>query len=324
MAMARSWLRSLLIACGAALSLAAGPAASAKQPELWFSGADDITQKGFDHRRLFDDPAAWPKGAKRVAVFNLPIRHLTQLPPDVARHQLAWLRGHGIKLSVTLPAVGTDKHVCGNGVEGMIWPHEAALAVKHLKELGAEVDYFTLDVPLTAAHISKKPNACHFSVQETATRVAATVGELKAGYPSARIMDAEVPTGIPQQEWLSLLTEYLDAFRRTTGAELDGLSMDIWWKFDWRSRAQETVRILSTRGIRAGVILDSVGRNDMPAAAWIADSRNNACMFRRDGLQLDYVLVANWLDMQVPNVPESDPNTLTGLLNWLADGPTCG
>jgi hypothetical protein len=95
-----------------------------------------------DFPRLFDDPQSWATAAKHVAIFEFPVNYLLRTPPTTVKRQLEWLRSRG---------------------EGMIWPGEAALMAQQLKELGAEVDFFGFDLPLTNGHFAQGPTACHLS-----------------------------------------------------------------------------------------------------------------------------------------------------------------
>lgn len=303
-----------------ALLLAAGPA---RAQEVWFAPANSITQRGRDFKRLFDDPAAWQALAARVTGIALPANYFLREQPDVARARLAVLRTQKVKLNIGLPALTTDKHVCGDGVEGMIWPGEAGLMAKRLQDLGAEVDGFTLDLPLTAGNISRNPHACHFSVRETAARLAPSIAQLRRYYPRAKIVDAEVPTGIPVAEWQSKLTEWLAAYRATTGEELAALALDAWWPFNWQAAVTASAPVARARNVKIGMFLDSSEGGNVPGPTWVAHARANGCALRALGTPMDFVVVANWLDMQVPNLPDSDPNSLAGLALWQANADPC-
>jgi hypothetical protein len=290
---------------------------------LWLSPADNITQHGDDFPRFFDDPRSWERAARKIAVFSVAANYWLKSPPETARRQLAWLQTHGIKLSVAIPAVGVDKSVCGDGIEGMIWPHEADLVARRLKALAAEVDFFDLDLPMTAGHISNDDRSCHLSIKDTANRVAVSVREVRELYPQARFIDEEVPTGIAPSDWLANLSEWLAAYREATGEELYGLTMDVWWKFAWQVPVRETARMLKNRNIRSGIFLDASVGITASATEWIAEAQANACDMQRDGLAVDYIVVANWMNMRVKNLPETDPTTLTGLLDWFAANRNC-
>ena len=313
--------RFALIALSA-LCLPAGEAA-AQQPEIWFSPTDNVTQRGRDFDQLFQNPPAWANSANRVSVFSVPVRYLLTAPAPVVKSQLAWIQSHNMKLAVQVPALPVNKHVCGDGIEGMTWPGEAAHSAKALQALGANVDYFALDLPMTSGHMSRGRKACRLSIQETALRLASAVKELRAVYPAVRIVDLEVPTGIPLAEWTTTLPAWLDAYRQASGENFYGLTMDAWWKFDWRRPAQATARILSSRRIRTGMYLDAVEGSNVAAANWTKAARRNACDLRATQIPVDYVVIANWMDMRVNNLPEGDPSSLTGVLNWFAQGGAC-
>jgi hypothetical protein len=295
----------------------------AERPEIVFVPTDNVTQHGEDFPRLFEDPQSWSAAAKHVAIFEFPVNYLLRSPRMTVKWQLEWLRSRGIKLSVGIPALPVDKRICGDGIEGMTWPGEAALMGQQLKELGAEVDFFGFDLPLTNGHFADNRTACHLSIQETANRLAASVRELRRFYPQAQLVDAEVPTGIPLSQWRSALSEWLPAFRQASGEDLYALFMDVWWKAEWQDAVRETVRILAGQSIRSGIFLDATGGNGVAAKDWIADARANACALRGTKIALDYVSIANWLDMQVKNLPETDSDTLTGFLDWFAANGTC-
>jgi hypothetical protein len=305
------------------MSFALGYADFAEAQQLWLSPMDNITQHGIDFPRFFADPQSWARTANRVAVFKLPVNYLLGTPPAIVARGLAVLRADHIKLAVELSAVTIDKHVCGDGMEGMIWPHEAAVVARKLVALGADVDFFAFDLPLTAGHISSGRTACHLTIADTAARLAVSVRELRAAFPHVRFVDEEVPTGIPLPDWLADLSQWLPAYRNATGEDLAGLAMDVWWKFPWRDVVRETARVLAAKHIQAGIFLDSTGGKTMLPQDWIADTRRNACALRGTGASLDFIMVANWMDPLVKNLPETDSNTLTGLFDWLADGAQC-
>ena len=263
----RPMLLVLVLCCGGATR------AIAARPDLWFAPTDNITQHGKDLPMLFDDPGSWAYGASHVAVFSLPVGYLLRAPPAEVRRQLAWIHAKGMKLAVQLPALPVDKHVCGNGIEGMTWPGEATRSAKALQALGAQVDLFALDLPMTNGHISKRAGACMLSLPETAARLASAVRELRRVYPNARIVDLEVPTGIPLSEWTSTLSAWLDAYKSASGEDFYGLTMDAWWKFDWKDAAKATARLLSVRGIRTGIYINAVEGNAVTARGWIDAAR---------------------------------------------------
>ena len=292
--------------------------AEAQRPEIWFAGSPFAA----DFNQVADRPDLWATAATNIVAFSVPSTFVMRGKSDDVKKLLLVLRAKNLPLAVGLPIVTTDKHVCGDGVEGMIWPGEAGLVARRLKDLGADVGFFSFDLPLTAGHIMKKPSACRFSIRETAQRVVRSVRELRAAYPNARFNDAEVPTGMPASQWIPILTEWLDAFTQATGERLYGFGMDVWWESPWMDTMKQSIGVLHAHGVRAGTFVDADAGN-VPPADWIAAAKRNACLVRSLNPSVDFVAVANWLNRGVRDLPESDPSTLTALVNWYAAGPRC-
>ena len=308
-----------------ALALAAqGQARAADRPELWFAPPDDVTQHGADFHALFAHPEQWRAAARGVSVFTIPVGYLLHTPTGVVRRELAVLRGLGIRLDVSVAVVGTDKKLCGDGVEGMIWPGESALYARQLKALGIAIDSFSLDLPLTDGHILRrvqKPAACELPVRETAIRTARSVRDFLAQFPDAAVIDLEVPTGIPLAQWTATLQEWLTEYKAASGRDFDGLTMDAWWKFPWADAVRATARILADRHVRSGIFIDESAGADLSGPAWVTAAGAHARAMEAAGIALDYAVIADWENMNVRSLPESDPGTLTGLLRELARRP---
>src|SRR5208337_4509828 len=115
------------------------------------------------------------------------------------------------------------------------------------------------------------------TVHETARRVASSVHALRAMYPNAKIIDADIPTGKPVDEWRAVLAEWLQDYEDLGGESFYGLSMDIWWAFPWRESVPATIPILKKHGVRAGIFIDAIGRPGLTAAMWMAAAKRNAC-----------------------------------------------
>lgn len=306
-----------------ACALSSTAAIAAPKQEIWISPTDNVTQHGIDFPDFFLHPDEWRRAASSVTRFSMPVRYFVVTPPEVSMKQLAILHQIGIPLDVSIPVMPVDKHVCGNGIEGTVWPGEPSDYSHKLKALGADVASFSLDLPLTSAHFAKGPQSCHLSPKEAAEHTARAIADVHAVYPNAKIIDAEVPTGMPASVWSAALAEWVDAYKQAAGRNFDGFMMDAWWQFDWRSAAQATLGVLGPRGIPVGIGITASGNTNAPAAQWVAASKKNACNLRASGIPVSYLGVANWQNMHVRGLPESDPDTLTGFVDWLASGGGC-
>jgi hypothetical protein len=74
-------------------------------------------------------------------------------------------------------------------------------------------------------------------------------------------------------------------------------------------------RITHQNGVRAGIFLDGTGPGANDADS-ITHYKQNALSVDQAKLPLDLVVIANWTPHPSRNLPESDPDTLTGFLHW--------
>lgn len=278
----------------------------------WFAPS----QQSGDFQQLFARPQSWAIAATQVGVISFSANYLTRASDAAVRQALAFSHDHGLLVDVSISALPVDKQICGDGVEGMVWPGEVALYAQKLRALGADVYSFSFDLPLTSGHLYHGTNACNFSVFEVASRIGTSVRALRQAYPNAKIFDAEVPTGMPPNEWLNLLSVWLSDFAQITGENFQGVSMDVWWDSPWKDAVQKSIRILHNRGISAGVFLDADSRNHNTAADWITAVKANACTIRKFDTPLDYVIIANWMAIEIKNLPDTIPLSLTSLIRW--------
>ena len=301
------------------------PAGQAATLDLWLSPADDVTQHGRDFHELFIHAERWRHAASYVRVFSVAANYLLRAPPEDIHRELEWLRANQIKLDVSIAVVGVDKKICGDGIEGMIWPGEAGANANRLAALGADVASFSLDLPLSMGHLITKhqtARACELSIHEVAVRTAQSVRELNASYPLAKIYDSEVPTGVSLKQWTTTLHAWLVEYKMASGKQFGGLTMDVWWKFPWKDTVKATSRILADQSISAGIFIDESAGRDLPAVDWVDAARHHVCELAALGIRLDYMVVADWSNMNVRSLPESDPTTLTSLLDWTIQ-PKC-
>ena len=312
-----------------AFLMAATPAAAAPAlipTELWFSPTDDVTQHGADFHDVFAHTERWSIAASHTRTVSIPVRYFLKTPPEIVQAELASLRNLHLRLNVVILALGVDKKVCGDGIEGYVWPGENAAEARALKALGIEPDSISLDLPLTDGHIMKRPqhaHTCELSIHDTAVITARTVGDWRAVFPKIEVIDIEVPTGIPLAQWTETLETWLSEYQAVSGKQFEAVLMDAWWKFPWQPTVRATADILARRGIRSGILIDESGDGAEPATAWIGAARNHVCELRQAGIHLDYFVVASWSNMNVKSLPDRDPATLSGLLAWIAGRPTC-
>ncbi len=292
---------------------------AAAKLQLWLVPSDNITQpQSTDLAGFFERPNDWRIAAGQAKVIGIQVNYLLKSPPDTVSRVLRRVAASGLKLDVGVQILQVDKKICGDGVEGMVWPGEVAGFGQRLKQIGADVYSFSFDLPLSDTSISPLPKACHLPIAEAARRVADAVKTLRTYYPHALMIDTEVPTGMPVEKWSAILREWLTAYKAASGQEFDGFTMDVWYHGRWQDNVRASSAILAEHGVPSGVILDASEGPRLSAAEYISMTKGIYCNIVEERIRLDYMVIADWLDLRVLNLPESDPNTLTGLLNWVA------
>jgi len=295
------------------------------RPQVWFAPDDDLARGpnrdrflNHDFPHLFDPTPAWDA---KIDVFLIsPMMGSTVGPADQLNRINAFLTGRRIALAVGTGGVTTDHPVrapdeCGFNVEGMIRPGRNAGAFRRLKQLGIEVAYVILDEPLTYGHYYDRKNACRYSIEDVARRVAGEIAQIRQYYPDVRIVDAEAPQITSTAQWNADFPKWLETYRLATGASLDAVVFDMDWRQPWQAVAAPGVRAARVAGVRPGIFLDGTGPGVADAEAVAAYKRNIQAV-DASGLKFDLVIVANWTPHPSRNLPQSDPDTLTSVLAW--------
>lgn len=291
--------------------------------QVWFAPPDNL-QRGAnpatndDYPQLFDTSPAW---SVHTDVFVIsPLMGSVVGPEEALRKTNAFLATRHIALAVGIGAAQIDNAdrtpgECGFGVEGLNRPGRNAAGFKRLKQLSIDVQYVAMDEPLTFAHYYDKKNACRFSIQETARRVAASIAEIRQYYPNVKVIDYEAPTITSASEWNNDFAGWLAAYRQAIGTPLEAVVFDVDWRLPWQTWVSPSVAAAHKAGVRAGIFLTGIGPGASDADA-IAARKQNALSVDEAKLPLDLVVIANWTPHPSRNLPESDPDTLTSFLHW--------
>jgi hypothetical protein len=316
-------LKQLHILAAAVIAFAAWPPVFAHAQEIWFAPQDNLQRgtnpaKNYDYPQLFDPSPAW---SAQADVFVISPLMGSVVGPEEALHKTnAFLAAHHIALAVGIGAAQLDNAdrtpgECGFGVEGYNRPGRIAADFKRLKQLGIDVQYVAMDEPLTFAHYYDKKNACRFSIQDTARRVAASIAEIRQYYPNVKVVDYEAPTITSAPQWNADFPAWLAAYRQAVGAPVDSVVFDVDWRQPWRNWVGPSVTAAHRAGVRAGMFLTGACPCASDPGA-IAGFKQTALAVDQARLPLDLIVIANWTPHPSRNLPESDPETLTWFLHW--------
>lgn len=298
--------------------------------ELWFSPPNDhprspthwtFSEPG-NFTRMFQHPEEWSFAASHVKVFGIDMSFGEDGPEEKLRPLFDFLKARSIGVNVGLQSIYGEG--CGKGVEGIVQvQRQPGNLARRLKRLGFDVAWFSLDGPLGFGHTYKGKEACRYSVREVAHRLAYTIADVRSSYPNAKFVDYEGDmVGMPLNEWMPLLKEWLQAYREETGTALDGMGMDINWRLaqregrDWREASRATADALHPHGIEVGIFINAAGGKDVTDESWMAEAEQNAREVVAAKLPLDFVILASWAFHPWRLIPEDDPLTMTHLVDW--------
>ena len=302
---------------------ASAPLASAAQ--IWFMPNDNIPRGarrdivlGQDFPQLFDKDPQW---SARTDVLQIsPALSGPEGPEDELLRVNAFLKARHIKLATGALATLMDEAKpepteCGYGIEGSRPPGQDELIFRRLKRIGMDIAYLSLDEPLTYGHYYRGPRACQHPIDDVARRVAAAVAEIRKSYPDVRVEDDEAPPAIPPAQWRADFDAWLKAYRAAAGAPFEAVTFDVNLFSDWRPRVAAGVAICKRNGVRAGIYIIKPGPGVSDAQA-VAAYKQAIAAVDASKIPFDLVKIANWTRHPADNLPQSEPTTLTYVLDY--------
>jgi hypothetical protein len=146
--------------------------------------------------------------------------------------------------------------------------------------------------------------------------VAESVREVRVVFPEVKIVDEEPTGAIPEGDWLIELERWLDAYKQSVGEPISALQDDMQWSRPWQDRTLMTQDMLKKRGIKYGVMF-TAGGPQASDSAWIEKAKQNITAYKRvNRTSLDQVCIISWNVHPSHVLPETEPTTLTYLVNW--------
>jgi hypothetical protein len=284
--------------------------------EIWFSPRSG---PGYaqDFYRLFESGAPWQKAASHVKAFELSIQLETGASDEELKKVIDGLRGRHVALALDMLALtGRGDRVAPNGcgfhVEGYAAALQSLSVAKRFKALGANVVYFDMDEPLYFGHFFSGANACHSSVDALIADVAEKVKQVRSQFPEVEIGEAE-PVIAVTKFGLADLEKWLDAFQVATGKRLSFLRLDIDWTAQWQPQVIAVAQLLKRKGVQLQVIYNG-SDHDKSDEEWTSRALANANAFEA-AVKPDVVVIQSWATYPKHVLPETDPTTMTGLIN---------
>jgi hypothetical protein len=265
-----------------------------------------------DYNDLFVPRAPWTRAATRVKAFELSIKVLTTSSDAELKQIFDGLRERHIALALDMLPLTGGPDKCGFHVEGYSAAGQTRSIARRVKALGGEPQFYDMDEPLYYGHFYDKQNACHSSIEDVAADAGEKVKELRSIFPAVEVGESE-PIQDITRDGFGDLKKWLEAFQTASGEPLSFLRLDMNWNADWRKGVTALAQLLSAKGVRLQIIYNGSGR-DRSDEEWTSHALANARAFE-SVLKPDAVAIQTWNAFPKHVLPETDPKTLTGLVD---------
>jgi len=330
----RSPLRVLLFFV---LAVATNLSAAQKEPTVWFHPRSSIPvfhYIGVDYMDLFKPDAPWQNGAGHVKVFKFYWQFFkTSIEAGGASDAdittaLDFLKQRHIAMAIEAGLVTDEKN------QGKIEGYDGTATeeiIARIKRLGGDLRYVAMDEPFWFAHhVTRKddPHAMEASIPTLAKNVAISVAMIHRYFPKAQVGDIE-PVVNPGRsdydpQYPEEIIEWANAFKAATAHPLAFYMSDFAWGPDGKAPKPfaKLSRLLRRNGIPVGVIYDASG-GMTTAEEWTTDTQKHFVNVESDpALVPDIALVQSWDAQPDHTLPETQPGTMTWLLDRYLAAPT--
>jgi hypothetical protein len=302
---------------------------SGARPEIWFDpltwkikpNREGIEYDSYDFAAFLKPDAAWSKAAAHTAVVGLPANVAWSYPN--MSEIVAFYRSHRVKASLSFGLLFDDGDPHYKGIEGIsqdVSVNLEAVKIAQLwKKAGAPLDYIIMDSPSYFGHFY--PGGPHWPLEEVARRTAATLAGIRTHYPDSKIIEAVGP-GVEKDEiWLPAMDAWFKAFRQATGVSIQAVILDLHWidlrpGYDWITTARRARAYFAARGVRTGLIInDDQAGPGVTDASFLAANRRHLHEAIETCAAGDFISIAQWMGHPQRNLPETDPEAYTSLIN---------
>jgi hypothetical protein len=311
---------------------------SVRAQEIWLApqaaALSSPLSRAVDLMDMFKPDSPWQEAASHVKVFQLPGSYLAHAPQDEINTIVADLNRRHIRIALEVGVMNigpkSTNPPCGGlgQVEGYGTPEQAQAIAQKIRKAGGVIQLIAMDEPLFYGHYFKgRPGhqpGCQSSVDQIISLVVSTLNAFMEEFPDIVIGDIE-PTDIAERNgWKDDLSTWVSGFRKALDRPLAFMHLDI----PFNHPKEESFAIdfyhylenLKQQKLLAaiGVIYDGTP-SDTSDESWTQDARGHIQIIEdKNGLHPDHVLIQSWTPYPTHVMPDTSPNTLTGLVNFYA------
>jgi hypothetical protein len=295
-------------------------ASAAGLPDIWFSpraGHGPVPGVAdFDTLFRADNPA-WTSVESKIQAYTIGLDHVVQAPDEEVERMFSDLHGRHVKVDITVGALARlPGETCGIG-EGYARPAAHQRLVDKLARLHLQPDIISLDSPLGFG--SYHPRKCGFGSAALLQHLVPALTIYARAFPAATIGDIEGWIAVMEHPgWQSDYRAMKDGIAAATGVRLAFATTDLAERghADWAGELATIPPFVHSLGMRYGVIYDGHGR-DPTDEAWIASAKEKIVVMEdQHHIIPDYVVFATWNPHPTHALPETDPTTLSSLIDW--------
>ena len=227
-----------------------------------------------------------------------------------------------------------DSPCGGTDMEGYGTPERAKKVSGMIKKAGGKVDYLVMDEPLEYGHFKTGVHTnmsgmrlmfCNYPVSKIVELVAPTLNAYIQQFPDIAIGQSEPTRVAVYPNWQNDFLAWVTGYRATMKRPLAFIHLDIPWLAAPPSKEPadavafyKYMQELKQQGLieKIGIIWNGQPRDETDAA-WVQDAESHARLLEgKYGLHPDQVIFQSWMVHPTHVLPETDPSTLTSLIDW--------
>jgi hypothetical protein len=305
--------------------------------EIWLAPQASVPpsplNRAVDFLEMFDANAPWQKAAQIITVFKLYGSYLEHAPQDQVDKIVKNLNKRHIAIAVeagVMKGPEAIKPACGGrGVEGYSTVARAKLISKKIKSAGGSIAYLAMDEPLWFGRYYKgRPGqqpGCRLPLDQVIDLVMPVLQAYREAFPAARIGDVE-PSGVAYQpDWQNETRQWLRGLRDRLGSCLSFMQLDVPFAAGPQQVAAGRRFFNQLEVLRAESLVGNIGiiyngmPNDRTDKEWIDSAKSHIELFEHEyKLRPQQAIIQSWTLRPTHALPETDPESLTGLVLYYA------
>ncbi|MFZ0626531.1 MAG: hypothetical protein WAN34_08545 [Acidimicrobiia bacterium] len=267
-----------------------------------------------DFYDLFASDSPWTDAAAHTQVFGIYSTYVRHYANDQELlNVIDGVKERGMALAMEvgpLPAPTDDTCV---GAESYGGADEIEL-IRRIKRLGGTLDIIALDEPYAFGHKANGPTDCQRPTEQVAAEVADFVTLVRQEMPNVVVGDIE-PMWARPEIGVDDMSTWFDAYREVSGEDFAFIHLDAEWaRPDWPQVFLAVEGSARQRGISVGVIYN--GGDAGSDQEWTDLTAERMYTYEQVwGGRPDQVVFQSWNDHPHRVLPETDPSTLTSLID---------